>query len=142
MRHAACGMEAPLDYGAARTSWYWRPWKRLLPRSLALTASCIAAARCCSSSVSCGAAAAAASGFSAGVVAQHGGAFAAFGDAAAFDALRRLELRYHAAPTAMVATPAATRRCLFEGAMLQASAAVDALHAVWPRVENWGTRRG
>ena len=113
-RSMRCGSEAPGLWHGTRTSWYCRPWKRLLPRSLALTASCIAAPRCCSSSVSCGAAAA--SGFSAGV-AQQGGAFAAVGDAAAFGARRRLELRYHAAPTAMVATPAATRRCLLEGGM-------------------------
>ena len=113
-RSMRCGSEAPGLWHGTRTSWYCRPWKRLLPRSLALTASCIAAPRCCSSSVSCGAAAA--SGFSAGV-AQQGGAFAAVGDATAFGARRRLELRYHAAPTAMVATPAATRRCLLEGGM-------------------------
>ena len=117
-RSMRCGSEAPGLWHGTRTSWYCRPWKRLLPRSLALTASCIAAPRCCSSSVSCGAAAA--SGFSAGV-AQQGGAFAAVGDAAAFGARRRLELRYHAAPTAMVATPAATRRCLLEGAMARTS---------------------
>ena len=116
-RSMRCGSEAPGLWHGTRTSWYCRPWKRLLPRSLALTASCIAAPRCCSSSVSCGAAAA--SGFSAGV-AQQGGAFAAVGDAAAFGARRRLELRYHAAPTAMVATPAATRRCLL-GAMARTS---------------------
>jgi len=67
---------------------------------------------------------------------QHGG-FAALGDAAAFGARRRLELRYHAAPTAIVATPAATRRC-FEGAIraLTAGFALALAHGTRGRIND------